>query len=80
MTREDGDWFNNLIYAAGLTIKTANEFFDVDERNIFRWVNGGKDIPFSVVMLLEIMIAYKITPEQATRLGAGEHDERDATV
>lgn len=68
----DADRFRYLLKRLDLTqtpaawnddpYSSASMLLDVDERLVRRWADGSKDIPRSVMLVLEIMVAWNIKP------------------
>ena len=62
-----GDRFHEAINTIGLTKESAHMFLGVDNRVINRWWSG-QDIPRSVELLLELMIALGLSAERVDKL------------
>ena len=62
-----GDRFHEAIKTIGLTKDSAHLFLGVDNRVINRWWSGH-DIPRSVELLLELMIALGLSAERVDKL------------
>ena len=52
----------------GMSQRGVARFLDMGERSSRRWASGQTDIPLHVMMLLEVMHAYGVTPEQARKM------------
>lgn len=52
----------------GLTLHSASEFFQTDERTTRRWASDedAKDPPRAVAMTLRLMAKYGLTPNDVT--------------
>ena len=61
--------FHRAIETIGLTKESARSFLGVDNRAINRWWSG-QDIPRSVELLLELMIALGLTAERVLQTDA----------
>lgn len=74
------DRYREILELLDITQVGAGKFFGVDERTSRRWARGKLEIPDSVAMLLELMIARKIKPAYVLGLigktDAGLHDQR----
>ncbi|WP_020188028.1 hypothetical protein [Methylopila sp. 73B] len=66
----------------GLSLSSANKFFQADERTTRRWAadDNGKDVPRAVAITLRLMAKYKLTPEDVTVLMNEAEDGRDASA
>ena len=64
-----GDRFHEAINTIGLTKESAHMFLGVDNRVINRWWSG-QDIPRSVELLLELMIALGLSAERVRQAHA----------
>ena len=62
-----GERFYEAIKTIGLTKESAHMFLGVDNRVINRWWSG-QDIPRSVELLLELMIALGLSAERVNKL------------
>jgi hypothetical protein len=60
--------FHEAIETIGLTKESAHSFLGVDNRMINRWWSGQYDIPHSVELLLELMIALGLKAERVEKL------------
>jgi hypothetical protein len=55
--------YNEAIAALGWKVPDVAVFFDVTVRTAFRWQAGTSPVPVPVAMLLELMVAGKVSPE-----------------
>jgi hypothetical protein len=60
--------FHEAIKTVGLTKESAHSFLRVDNRVIKRWWSGQYDIPHSVELLLEMMVALGLTAERVNKI------------
>jgi hypothetical protein len=56
--------FEEAIAVLGLSQVGAGRFLKIGDRQIRKWIAGDARIPESAAMLLRLLIALKITPEQ----------------
>lgn len=59
--------FREAIDALGMTLRGGARFLGIGERSSRRYADDG-DIPQTTELLLKIMIAKKITPEEAFKI------------
>lgn len=57
--------YRALYEKLGMSQRGAAHFLDMGERSSRRWASGQLEVPLAIMMLLEVMDAYGITPEQA---------------
>jgi hypothetical protein len=50
------------------TSRDLSNFFGVKDTIVRRWLNGERGVPISVVMTLELMRHYQLTPEQVREI------------
>jgi len=55
--------FARAIEQLGLSQRKAGRFLGVDERTSRKWIAGESRIPHSVALLLRLMIARRIRPD-----------------
>lgn len=60
--------YRDLIAEFGLSQVDAATFLRVDERTSRRWASGEVDIPASVILLFEVMLAKKMTTGEVQRM------------
>jgi len=63
-----GARFTALLDQLGLSQRGASRFMGINERTARYYASGASPVDPRTAMLLEIMVTYKITPEQALRL------------
>jgi hypothetical protein len=67
--------YRALIDQLGLTHRGVGRFLDVNERLSRRWPTAETEVPLAVIMFLELMVEYKLTPDQVRAL-LGRHITR----
>jgi DNA-binding transcriptional regulator YiaG len=55
--------YASAIEQLGLSQRAAGKFLGVDERTSRKWIAGDSRIPHAVALLLRLMIAKRIKPE-----------------
>ena len=68
--------YNEAIEALGWKAPDVAGFFDVTERTAFRWQAGDTPVPVPVAMLLELLVAGKVTPAYLQKLAGRKVTER----
>jgi transposase len=64
--------FMALAEELGMSSRQIAKFFGVDDRVVRRWLRGTKPLPIAVVMTLELMRHFKLTPEQVRQITGEE--------
>ena len=59
-----------LVETLGMSQVGAGKFLDIGERTVRRWASQEIDVPLTVMMLLETMVKYDLTPHQVRALTA----------
>ena len=59
------DRLRDIIEELGLSQNALARFLQVDPRTVRRWALDELPVPISVVLALELMIKYKVSPERA---------------
>ena len=63
------DDFIALLDAVGLPRgKTTAKFFGADYRNARRWADGSSTVPIPVVMVLELMKHFDLSPDETLKI------------
>lgn len=65
MTPDD---FRDALAKVGLTQNAAGDFFGVDDRLPRRWATGEMQVPIVVAALLDLMIAYGVSPDEVRKI------------
>lgn len=69
--------YQELIERLGMTQVGAGKFLDIGERTVRRWASREIDVPLTVIMLLEMMVKYGVTPHDARALAKAPDKRTD---
>jgi DNA-binding transcriptional regulator YiaG len=64
--------FMALAESVNMSSRQIAKFFGVDDRVVRRWLRGTKPLPIAVVMTLELMRHFELTPEQVRQITGEE--------
>lgn len=68
MTDEE---FRDALEDLGMTQIDASRFLCIGERTSRRWASGEIEVPRSVELLLKLMLAYELSPDDVTEISEG---------
>jgi DNA-binding transcriptional regulator YiaG len=64
--------FMALAEDLGMSSRQIAKFFGIDDDLVRRWLRGTRHLPVAVVMTLELMRHFKLTPEEVRQITGEE--------